>query len=310
MKYEVNRNILKCEFVRYAPSEISTINTAISQVYIKIPREDSIMPLLLSYIALNLDVLYAASNDRYADGNDIWLVNLGPIALFSNYKFTTTSGKHLEDITHAHIVLVMYKLITSSKDSEDLSNGFEKDRKRRQRQLSVNKNLKGNFNHKNMLEDKLGFAEKQEKDTFGYKLTFKRNTDKSVWIKAEATIVGKIKINDIEAYVEHYSPSIPQQAILFKQYLNRTPTEFQYVKISVSTKEVKTQNRWTFKLGTQEGINVPIWIFVRFQQKERQDSQNLNIFISYRPPITSAQCIIGIGKYLHSGILLNYDDDD
>ena len=39
--YEVDRRILKCDFIRYSPAEMSTINTANSQVYINIPREDS-----------------------------------------------------------------------------------------------------------------------------------------------------------------------------------------------------------------------------------------------------------------------------
>ena len=38
-------------------------------------------------------------------------------------------------------------------------------------------------------------------------------------------------------------------------------------------KEVNTQNFWTFELGTQEGINIPIWIFVAFQQNDRQHDQ-------------------------------------
>ena len=42
-KYEINRDILKCVYIRYSPSEISTIKTANSQVYINIPREDSII---------------------------------------------------------------------------------------------------------------------------------------------------------------------------------------------------------------------------------------------------------------------------
>ena len=33
-------------------------------------------------------------------------------------------------------------------------------------------------------------------------------------------------------------------------------------------KEVNTQNFWTFELGTQEGINIPIWIFAVFRQIE------------------------------------------
>ena len=75
-------------------------------------------------------------------------------------------------------------------------------------------------------------------------------------------------------------------------------------------KEVKTQNLWTFELGTQAGINVPIWIFVAFQQNDRQDDQNLNNDNFYRLLAISAQCIIGTERYPDSGIFLNYNDDD
>ena len=65
-----------------------------------------------------------------------------------------------------------------------------------------------------------------------------------------------------------------------------------------------------FELGTQEGINTPIWNFFGFRQRDRQDSQNLNSDTFYRPPVTSAQCIIGTEKNPESGILLSFDDDD
>ena len=84
-KYKIHTNILKHDYIRYRPSEKSTINTANSQIYNKIPREDSVISLLNSYLHLNFDVLlHAASNDRYVGGNDIRLVKLGPIAFFSN----------------------------------------------------------------------------------------------------------------------------------------------------------------------------------------------------------------------------------
>ena len=63
-------------------------------------------------------------------------------------------------------------------------------------------------------------------------------------------------------------------------------------------------------MGTQEGIKVPIWIFVGFQQRDRQNSQSLNDDTFYKPPVTSAQCIMGTEKYPDSGILLKYNDDD
>ena len=114
-KYEVERRILKCDSIRYSQSEISTINTANSQIYINIPREDSVISLLNSYLDLVFDVVHAATNNRYADNNNIRLVNFGLIALFSSYKLTTSSEKHLEDVSHAHIVSLMYKLITTAK---------------------------------------------------------------------------------------------------------------------------------------------------------------------------------------------------
>ena len=55
-KYKINRNILKCDFIRCSPSENSTINVPNSQVYINIPRKDSVISLLKSYLELNFDV--------------------------------------------------------------------------------------------------------------------------------------------------------------------------------------------------------------------------------------------------------------
>ena len=119
--------------------------------------------MLNSYIELNFDVLHAATNNRYVDGNDIRLVNMGPVALYSNYKLTTSSGKHLENNDHAHIVSLMYKLLPSCKGSDDLSIGFDRDRNRRQRELSNNKTQKGKFHVRIYLKDVFGFAEYHEK---------------------------------------------------------------------------------------------------------------------------------------------------
>ena len=181
-EYEVNRSILKCYSFRYSPAEISTINTANSQKYINIPREGSGVSLSNSYLDLIFDVLHAATGNRYADGNDIRLVEFGPIASFSGYKLTTSSGRHLEDISHAHSGSLMYKLITSTEDTADLSIGFDRDHDRRQRELINNKIVRGKYHMRFMLRDVFGFAEHQEKGTdgLGYKLTITRNSDNSV----------------------------------------------------------------------------------------------------------------------------------
>ena len=63
-------------------------------------------------------------------------------------------------------------------------------------------------------------------------------------------------------------------------------------------------------MSSEEDMNVPIWIIIGFQQRDWQDSHNLNNDTFCRIPITSAQCIIGTEKYADCGVLLNYDDED
>ena len=89
-KYQTDRRFLKCNYIGYNPSEISTISTPNSQKYIKRPREDYVISLLNSYMEIKFDVLHAASGNRYADSNHKRLVNLGPFALISYYKMTNS----------------------------------------------------------------------------------------------------------------------------------------------------------------------------------------------------------------------------
>ena len=72
-------------FSTFSPSQISIINTLTSQKYINIPSEDSAISLLNSYLDKFFDVLHGATGNRYADGNEIRLVILGPVGLFSRY---------------------------------------------------------------------------------------------------------------------------------------------------------------------------------------------------------------------------------
>ena len=106
--YEVNGNILKCDCIRFSPYKISTKNTCSSQKYITIPREGSVFSLLNVNLDLNFDVLHAATGNRFANIIDRRLVNLSPIGLLSNYMLTTSSGKRLKEISHAHIVSMIY----------------------------------------------------------------------------------------------------------------------------------------------------------------------------------------------------------
>ena len=80
---------------------------------------------------------------------------------------TTSSRKHLEDISHAYRVSLLYKLITSSKDTYDLSMDFDRDCQNRQRELTNNTNINCKYIISFRLRDKFAFAEHQEKATHG-----------------------------------------------------------------------------------------------------------------------------------------------
>ena len=75
-------------------------------------------------------------------------------------------------------------------------------------------------------------------------------------------------------------------------------------------KKVYYQNLWNFKLGSQESMNIPIWINIGFQQRKIQDSQNLVDDVFHRLPVTRAQCIFGTEKNQDAGKLLYCDVDD
>ena len=137
-----------------------------------------------------------------------------------------------------------------------------------------------------------------------------RNTDNAVLNKDNAVANGRVKISSLDWYVPHYTVNLEEYTKLMTQFKKNTPTLLHYIERSVFMKEVITQNLWTFELGAQEGVNVPIWIFVAFQQSAKQNDQNLNKDTFFGAPVTSAQCIIGTEKYPDSAILLHYEDDD
>ena len=109
----------------------------------------------------------------------------------------------------------MYELIYGAKGTDDLSIAFDRDRNRRQQELTDKKRQKDKYHIRIYFEDFFGFAEHQEKATFelDWKLTLSRNSDNSVLNKVNAVNIGKTKINAFEWYMLRYTPSILQQAI-------------------------------------------------------------------------------------------------
>ena len=71
----------------------------------------------------------------------------------------TSSFNHLEDLSQAHIVTLLLELLTSAKDFEYLSEGFDRDCDRTQRDLTFLKSWNGRYGVKIMLKSVFAFAE-------------------------------------------------------------------------------------------------------------------------------------------------------
>ena len=107
----------------------------------------------------------------------------------------------------------------------------------------------------------------------------------------------------------HFRTRTTQQNILMNQIIKKRATELQDSERSLFLKEVSTQRPWIFELGTQEGLNVRIWVFAGFQQMVRKKTQHLNNNNFYGPPVTSAHVLIGKKRCPDNSLLLDYNDD-
>ena len=76
---------------------------------------------------------------------------------------TSRSGNEkIEEIDKAHVIYLMYKTISSSGESDDLSIGFQRKIEARERELTDNKTTKGHYHVRIYLKDSFGFAEHQD----------------------------------------------------------------------------------------------------------------------------------------------------
>ena len=95
------RSVRSCDYIRYTPLAIIFIGIVISRIIIDLPGKDNFFPEKQFDVTLD-------SNNRTPIASDIKLIKLGPSVL----------------LIGVHIICLLYKLLTPSKDGEDLSMGF------------------------------------------------------------------------------------------------------------------------------------------------------------------------------------------
>ena len=110
----------------------------------------------------------------------------------------------------------MYKTISSSRDSDDLSIGFQRSNEARERELTNDKTTKRNYHVRIYLSDIFGFCEHQHNCTYGLgcKLTLQRKIDNHVLGHRAGTnaenlaLAGIVFTEDLSRYIPTYTPSL------------------------------------------------------------------------------------------------------
>ena len=198
----------------------------------------------------------------------ISLISVGPVALFSGAKLTTSSGKHLEKVDNLYTVSLLNKLLTSSQQTSELMYGFEESQATRRLELTTNKTEKETISANIKLTYLFEFAV-QEKVTYGlgYTLTSKQKNNNDPIVRTTGVDAAKLVVKDNGWYIPQYTPSLENQQNMMDQLLNKDPTGLYYMERIVSRNDVNTNNNWIFDLGNS-GESTPTFVIVDFQAKK------------------------------------------
>ena len=79
----IDRPFLKSDCIRWTPPTIVSAKRVNLQFFIDIPRNDSVVSLLDSYLELHFDVTVGKVVARFVAADNIRVFNLSPIAGFS-----------------------------------------------------------------------------------------------------------------------------------------------------------------------------------------------------------------------------------
>ena len=205
----------------------------------------------------------------------------------------------------------MHKLITSSRESDDLSIDFHRSTEFREKELTNIKITRGNYHVRNSSKDFFGFAEHQDNCTYGlgFKLTLQRNSDNHVLSHpagandaANLALAGRVIVDEISLYVPHHTSSISNQKLMLGHIVSESATKLSFIKRPSNMKDVTTENTWTFELGVGDGIDIPICVKVGFMQRDQFNQKHQNNDTFYRPSVVNAKCNIGSEKFPDAGI--------
>ena len=319
---EYARNCLKIDYKKFAPHDLTTINTIGNNIEIYVPSQGAYMCLRDAYIKLKIDVMKANGADRYEDDDAVSLVNFGQVALFDEATLKTHKDKHLERVSNLYEGTLMYKLL-SAEDTE-LGEYFTKDTnagaintKLRNRLINDN-DSKGTLVTTIPLKDIFGFCAHQSKITYGlgFNVSLKRRSSDYAIFRTKAdgaagADVSRLIIRNISLYVPFYTLSLDNDAAITSYLTGDSRTSMSFIERSMNSLAITQNNEWTHTLGVKSGIDRPIYVIVGFKTTARRaEAQNQNGGVFDNCPVMSANVKVGTDRFPDDGINVDYTVGD
>ena len=188
-----------------------------------------------SYLEVEFKVFRRiGAHPRHVDGDRKRLVVLGPTALFIKYRLTSSSGKKIEEIDKAHVICLMHSLISSKRDSDNLSYGFHRINEARERELTKKYSTNGNYHARIYSKVVFGFAKYQDNCPHG--LSFKLNVQRKSNILVLShlavandapnhALAGGVTLDDRSLYVPLDCPKLSNRKLKLGHIVSKTATE-------------------------------------------------------------------------------------
>ena len=174
------------------------------------------------------------------------MVSLRPIILFRKKMLTTSTGKQL-NLSVPPIIIFLRFLLTSSKNSDDLSIVFQHDPAEKLMEFREKKRMVIQE-----LKFTLGFFEKYirisrtpEKATFGLQFTtpLKRSNIANLVLHALGDAhAADVLRRDLSWYIPRYTLKTPQQISIGDHFDSRAPIKISSFERSVSVRSIVAEN--------------------------------------------------------------------
>ena len=307
----VDDSIKSYQYAEYQPITGSQLNTP-GQITITIENTDDFYHPRHSWLQIEGQVVKAADEGVYANGDLITLTNNGLMYLFTNIKYGL-GDMEIESLNHPGVATTM---LGSLKYSDDFSKGpglmqcWTIDTTTtttaantgftiRQAYVIQKPNPNGTFSFAVPLEHILGFCEDYDKVVYGVRhtLTLVRATDDNDAIfRAADADAGKVKLSKISWMMPKVQPSDEMKYKLYKHIESKDVVDVGFRMRQCSVIQIPQATSMSWRLGVKTAPEKPRYIIVGIQT-DKVGNQERNAALFNHSNVTDMSVVLNNEKY-------------